>query len=231
MNNFLKWFFVFISTMLQGFGEIFLGFGRGIKQIFDIPTYIALFRTYCGSFSVLEWVCAILGIILVIAVYVLLAAMLVLAVRKYLRFRHSIVSNEDLLEEISVLQRRVMKLMKEKDEIMALKVTQMGLSPSAVLSTEGGTITAVSPSEDGQTPAGEAHPAAVASQDGVIQTADMRFSKLIEVDNFYKTYEPPEYDDSITLEGFVDRYRNFACSRMHLYYDHKTIRLFLAGMA
>ena len=69
------------------------------------------------------------------------------------------------------------------------------------------------------------------AQDGVIQTTEQRFSKLIEVDNFYKNYTPPEYDDQITLEEFVERYRNFACSRMHLYYDHKTIRLFLAGMA
>jgi len=233
MNNFLKWFFIFISTMLQGFGEIFLGFGRGVKQIFDIPTYIALFRTYCGNFSVLEWVCAILSILLVIAVYVLLVVMLILAVRKYLRFRHSIVSNEDLLEEISVLQRRVMKLMKEKDEIMALKVTQMGLAPSEVFAADGSPVAGTGAVSGGGQPAeGEAAvPAVAASQDGVIQTADMRFSKLIEVDNFYKNYEPPEYDDSVTLEEFVERYRNFACSRMHLYYDHKTIRLFLAGMA
>ena len=67
--------------------------------------------------------------------------------------------------------------------------------------------------------------------DGVVQTADCRFSKLIEVDNFYKTYEPPAYNNDITLSGICEAYRNFACSRMHLYYDIKTIRLFIAGMA
>ena len=229
MNDFLKWFFAFISTMLQGFGEIFLGFGRGIRQVFDVPGYITMFRSYCGNFSTVEWICSVLAILIVVGIYVLLAAMLVLAVRKYLRFRHSIVSNEDLLEEISVLQRRVMKLMKEKDEIMAMKVTQMGLNPSGVLSLADGTAIAAESVNEGQGSEGISAP--VASQDGVIQTTDQRFSKLIEVDAFYKEYTPPEYDNAITLKEFVERYRNFACSRMHLYYDHKTIRLFLAGMA
>ncbi|MBR1554358.1 MAG: hypothetical protein IJ644_03070 [Oscillospiraceae bacterium] len=230
MNNFLKWFFAFITAMLQGFGEIFIGFGRGIKQVFNIPSYVTMFRSYCGSFSVVEWICAVLAIIIVAGIYVLLGFMLVLAVRKYLRFRHSIVSNEDLLEEISLLQQRVMKLMKEKDEIMALKVTQMGLSPSGVLSTAGGTV---SETAFGEQQNGEGAPVTVPAlaEDGVIQTTEQRFSKLMEVDSFYKNYEPPEYDNSVTLEEFVERYRNFACSRMHLYYDHKTIRLFLAGMA
>ena len=69
------------------------------------------------------------------------------------------------------------------------------------------------------------------SNDGIIHTNDIRFSKLIEVDNFYKTYQQPEYDNSIDLKGLCEAYRNFACSRMKLYYDIKTVRLFIAGMA
>ena len=53
----------------------------------------------------------------------------------------------------------------------------------------------------------------------------------MEVDTFYLNYQAPEYDNNITLEGLVERYRNFACSRMNLYYDVKTIRLFIAGLA
>ena len=59
----------------------------------------------------------------------------------------------------------------------------------------------------------------------------MRFSKLIEVDNYYKNYIAPDYDNSITLAAICENYRNFACSRMHLYYDIRTVRLFIAGMA
>ena len=137
MNGFLKWFFAFISAILQGFAEIFLGIGRGIKQIFNIPGYIALFKQYCGEFSVGGWILSILAIIIVVALYVVIGILIVLAIRKYIRFRHSIVSNEDLLEEISLLQQRVLKLMKEKDEIMALKVASIGAPVSGTLSFAG----------------------------------------------------------------------------------------------
>lgn len=228
MNGFLKWFFVFISEMLKGFGLIFGGLWRGLKQIFNIKNYINVFKQYSTTFGVGGWILAVLAIIVVIAIYALIVFILVLAIRKYIRFRHSIVSNEDLLEEIAQLQRQVLKMTKEKDEIMAMKVAQMGLPVSAAggLSLADGNM-ALAGAEGGE--AAEAPPEITA--DGVVQTTDRRFSKLMEVDSFYKTYTPPEYDNEISLEGLVDRYRNFACSRMKLYYDRKTIRLFFAGMA
>ena len=222
MNEFLKWFFEFISEMLKGYSEIVRGIGNGIKQIFNIKNYINIFKQHSENYGALSWVLSILAIIIVAAVYVLLLMMIILGIRKYIRFRHSIVSNEDLLEEISELQRKVMKMTKEKDEIMAMKVSQMGLpAGSGALSLADGSMAA-----DGE---GEAAPAVVES--GVVQTTEQRFSKLIEVDAFYKEYTPPEYDNDIDLAGICENFRNFACSRMHLYYDPKTIRLFLAGMA
>ena len=223
MNGFLKWFFVFMSSMLAGFGQIFKGLWNGIKQIFNIKNYIRIFKTYSADFGALGWILFVLAIIVVVAIFVLIIFMIVLAVRKYIRFRHSIVSNEDLIEEISDLQRQVVKMTKERDEIMAMKVAQLGVYDNTALA-EGETKLA----EGEQMPAqGEVQTIV----DGVVQTADCRFSKLIEVDNFYKTYEPPAYNNDITLSGICEAYRNFACSRMHLYYDIKTIRLFIAGMA
>ena len=191
-----------------------------IKQIFNIKTTRYLRLT--GRLLCAGWVLSELAIIVVVAIFVLIIFMIVLAVRKYIRFRHSIVSNEDLIEEISDLQRQVVKMTKEKDEIMAMKVAQLGVYDNTALA-EGETKLA----EGEQMPAqGEVQ----TTVDGVVQTADCRFSKLIEVDNFYKTYEPPAYNNDITLSGICEAYRNFACSRMHLYYDIK-IRLFIAGMA
>ncbi|WP_295153383.1 hypothetical protein [uncultured Ruminococcus sp.] len=228
MNGFLKWFFVFISEMLKGFGMIFGGLWKGLKQIFNIKNYISIFKTYSTDFGAGGWVLAILAIILVIAVYVLIALMIVFATRKYIRFRHSIVSNEDLLEEIADLQRKVLKMTKEKDEIMAMKVAQMGIPTSGALSLADGTSLAVSGTA---TDGADTAAAPEMAEDGVVQTSDRRFSKLMEVDSFYRSYTPPEYNNEITLEGLCDTYRNFACSRMHLFYEPKTIRLFIAGMA
>ena len=150
MDNFLKWFFAFITAILQGFGMIFVGLWNGIKQIFNIGEYIELFKEYSTQFGVLEWILAILAIIIVIAVFLLIIAIIVLAIRKYIRFRHSIVSNEDLLEEISVLQQRVLKMVKEKDEIMAMKVAQMGIPGSGKLSLASGQFVEGTATEGGE---------------------------------------------------------------------------------
>ncbi len=215
-----------MSEMLQGYTEIILGLWGGIKRIFNIPNYIAIFKQYSPNFTVTGWILAVLAIVLVAAIYLLLVFLIILAVRKYIRFRHSIVSNEDLLEEIAQLQRQVLKMAKEKDEIMAMKISQMSPAAAAVMNAGSGEAL------EGDV-VGELVPDSIVGtiEDGIVQTNDYRFAKLIEVDNFYKTYEPPEYENDITLEQFCDRYRNFACSRMHLYYEPKTIWLFLAGMA
>lgn len=234
MDGFLKWFFVFISEMLRGFGLIFKGLWNGLKQIFNIKEYIKIFKTYSVDFGAAGWVLAIVSIIVVVAIFLLVAFMIVLAVRKYIRFRHSIVSNEDVIEELGTLQRQVIKLAREKDEIMAMKVASIGIPQTGIVAASGG----ITVSQGGQ--AAEALEAAATgtdgapaapSNDGIVHTNDIRFSKLIEVDNFYKTYQPPEYDNSIDLKGICEAYRNFACSRMRLFYDIKTIRLFIAGMA
>lgn len=224
MDNFMKWFFAFISEILKGFGEIFIGIWTGLLHIFNISNYISIFQEYSTQFGTLEWILSILAIIIVIAIFLLLIVIIVLAVRKYIRFRHSIVSNEDLLEEIAALQQRVLRMMKEKDEIMAMKVAQMGVPTSGALSLASGQLAA-----EGTTESEEITPQVVEA--GVVQTTEHRFSKLMEVDSFYSNFLPPEYDEQITLKELVDRYRNFACSRMHLFYDQRTIRLFFAGMA
>lgn len=229
MSAFLKWFFAFISEILKGFATIFSGIGNGFVQIFNIKNYVDIFKQYSVEFGALGWVLAILSILIVIAIFALIFFLIVMAIRKYIRFRHSIVSNEDLLEEIAVLQQRVMKMAKEKDEIMAMKVAQIGM-PAGNAALAGATgmgyngMAGIASGEEGE----EGQPVA---EEGVLITADRRFSKLLEVDNFYKTYTPPEYNNEIDLEGICDAFRNFACSRMHLYYDPKIVRLFIAGMA
>ena len=171
MSAFLKWFFAFISEMLKGFGMIFGGIGKGIVQIFNVKNYVAIFKAHSGGFSAVSWILAVLAIIVVVAVYVLIAMLIILALRKYIRFRHSIVSNEDLLEEISVLQQRVMKMAKEKDEIMAMKVAQMGLgtSKSLVGAGEGFSRGSMSLSA-GEVPEGEE--GQMAAEEGVYVTTE-----------------------------------------------------------
>lgn len=44
-------------------------------------------------------------------------------------------------------------------------------------------------------------------------------------------YKAPAYDNSITLEGVCERFRDYAASELHLYYSIELIRLFIASFA
>ena len=72
-------------------------------------------------------------------VLILLAAIIllvVLLIKKYLRFRKTVVNQEELLNEVATLNREVMKLNIEKDKILAMKVSQLGLRPGEKLYEE-----------------------------------------------------------------------------------------------
>lgn len=58
-----------------------------------------------------------------------------------------------------------------------------------------------------------------------------RLPKLSQVDLKYRDWQPPAYDNDITLEHFAEGYREFACNEMGLYYSSEVVRRFVAGMA
>lgn len=63
-----------------------------------------------------------------------------------------------------------------------------------------------------------------------INPSDSRFFRLTSVDNYFKTeYRAPSYDNKITLSELCDKFRNFASSQLHLYYDINLIRYFVAS--
>jgi len=74
-----------------------------------------------------------------------------------------------------------------------------------------------------------AHAKAKATEDE--ENAIIRFPKLSLVDSKYEDYETPEFDNEVTLEQLVERYRLFAASQLHLYYTPDIIRRFVAGMS
>ena len=58
-----------------------------------------------------------------------------------------------------------------------------------------------------------------------------RFCKLCHLDEIRATLQRPSYDEHITLRQFCENFRNYAASRLKLYYDISDIRRFIAGMA
>lgn len=58
-----------------------------------------------------------------------------------------------------------------------------------------------------------------------------RFYRLTAVDRRMRKQKSPAYDQAIPLDKLCERFRNYAASRLHLYYEPKIIRLFIAGLS
>lgn len=64
-----------------------------------------------------------------------------------------------------------------------------------------------------------------------IKDSDSRFYMLTKIDEEMLSYKEPIYNDSISLEELCNEFRNYASYKLHLYYDIKDIRRFIAGLA
>ncbi|MGN1168592.1 MAG: hypothetical protein ACI4RB_00610 [Acutalibacteraceae bacterium] len=213
ISEFLNQFFI------QGFFGIFKGIGLGIANMFNIPKYIAIFKANAADFKAVDWVIAILTVVATIAILAVIVILAVVLIKKYVRVRKTLVDQEELLGEVANLNREIIKLSSEKERILAMKVSQLGLKPGE------------SPFEE-NTGAKEEKEEEEKS-DEVDKTADdySRFYKCTQVDLEIENYVAPEFDNEITLPEICDRFRNFACSQLGLFYEPKLIRLFLSAFA
>ena len=100
-----------------------------------------------------------------------------------------------------------------------------------VTSAQGNVTFAKSNSEDGEESEEESY-----EEDGE-QKAEgeevkrgQRFFRLSRIDEEKEKFRRDRYDD-INLKSFCDSFRNFACSKLKLYYSIDDIRRFIAGLA
>jgi len=210
MNTFLRFFYEFISIFFEGMETVFKGFYNGFVEMFNIGEYGSLINNYKGSFKGIEWFFVGLSILFLIFVLVLIIILIVLGIKKIIRNRK--INHDDLMEEIADLHEQVQKLMKEKDEIMAMKVSQLGLKPGE--STEEEVVKQEETNEEDLENAG-----------------NIRFPKLVQIDEDYKNYKVKNYENNFTLEELLENFRCFSASRLRLYYDATLLRPFFAGLA
>ena len=219
-DNFRNWFLMFMKQMLGGIWQIISNIFLGIGQIFNFEVYG---RQLSGQQFGWAWVLVILVIILTVAIWGALIFLIVLGIRKYVRFRKSLVGKEDLLEEISELHRDVIRLTAEKEKIMNLKVASTGIDPEDLQTALG-----ISPKPKAEGEEEGAETDVTAAEEG---DSGKRFSRLSQVDEKYAYYEPPEYSNDMQLDALCEDIRNFACFNSKLFYEIKTIRLMVAGLA
>ena len=222
LYGFLTWFNAFFGNMLGGILSVFKGLFYGIIQIFDFTYYFRLWSSEGASFGILDWVLSILAFVLIFAVWAGVFFLIGLGIRRFIRYKKSVANHEDLLAEIASLRRDITKLNFENDKLIQLKVTQAGLSYDQfkkMFESEMKEAAALAETTEGE---GKKEETAI---------QESRFQRLSAVDDKYAFFEVPEYDKANTLASLCEDLRNYACSHNGLYYEIRTIRLMIAGLA
>lgn len=208
METFTRFLYEFLAQFFEGLRIIFNGLWKGISQLANIKAYMDVISKYKGDLSMPEWLMAGIAILAMILVYGMAIVLVALLVKKYLKIRKKAIEQESLLDEIATLNNKVGTLMKEKDEILAMKVSQLGLKPNESAKEEP---EEKKPEEDVNT--------------------GIRFSKLNEIDQEYANYKIKNYGNNFTLPELCENFRNFAASRLHLYYTTHMMQLFISALA
>ena len=208
MDTFFRFLYEFLEQFFTSFILMFKGIINGVINMFNIKKYIAIINFYKEDFTIPEWVLVVLAILIVLTIIGGIGFIIYYLIRKYLRFRKTIVEEESLLEEVASLNNQVSDLMEEKESILAMKVSQLGLKP-------------------GESPEVEENDKSGEDAD----TTKSRFPKLTAVDIEYSKYKEVNYANNFTLEELVETFRNFAASKLKLYYKSEMIRLFISALA
>jgi hypothetical protein len=116
---------------MDGMKMMFRGIVEGFKQVINIKNYIEIINDYKESFNGPEWVFTAFAIGIIVVIFGLLLAIIFLALKGKFRFGKKKLNQDELLDEIADLNSQVLKLSKQNDELMAMKVSQLGLNPDA----------------------------------------------------------------------------------------------------
>ena len=253
MSEFLKFAFELLSQVVYNIAQVLASLLKLL--ITGWAEYFLIFKTYIGTLNIAGKILSVLLMLILIAIPVLIVVLIVRKIILKHQLKNDDVDNSELYKEIGRLNKQVLNLMDEKNSILALKVNAMGgteripyMGASALV--DDGIPTVGNVTNASGEAAASVVPSAVAAggKAGVVPGAVIaggtlkavledkpdvvhRFPKLQLVDEKYANYVEPAFNNDISLEEFVDNYRLFAASQLHLYYTPEIIRRFVAGMA
>ncbi|MGN1327528.1 MAG: hypothetical protein ACI4VQ_05605 [Clostridia bacterium] len=189
---------------------MFNGIWKGLQKAIDVESYTNIINNYKGDFTMPEWILVSIAVGLILLIFILIGLLIFFTIRKYGKIRKKVIDQDALLQEVASLNGKIAKLVKEKEEILAMKVSQLGLKPSE--SAEEDMSKDEKQNDD-------------PTQQGT------RFAKLASIDEEYATYKIKDYGNSFSLPELCEHFRNFAASRLHLYYTTDMMRLFISALA
>ena len=170
----------------------------------NFATYHSYLTAHMGQFGWAGWIFWIIFLLLFIALIAGVGFLLVVFIRKYVRFVKRELDKEELKRQVERLNYELFQAVQEKDKILNLKVGYMGLKTDSLDEETQETIEEVS----------------------------SRFPKLIRVDSKYRgtNLDIPNRSD-LSLEELCNAFRNFAASQLKLYYKEDVIKQLFAGIA
>ncbi|MFA6801061.1 MAG: hypothetical protein WCR19_03030 [Acholeplasmataceae bacterium] len=215
MVEFARYYIEFIRNFFANIAEFFRMIFQAFADFFvsDIVQYFKTLTIASKEFTVIDWIIGFIVIIVNLALIVFLILKIYQWISHYIRFVSREIEKDELLEEISFLNQKTVELVDERNKILALKVSNLGLSPQGGVSDES--------SENGEDKEKE-------------ENEPSRFVKLRRVDSDYElkvTQIFMKEDDMINLNELVTRFINFSASRLGLFYNRKIISAFFSGMA
>ena len=216
MNAFFYYFYSMMEHIVELFVDAVYALWNLLIGLVDIPYYLNVFRTYKGDLSIAGWLCVVLVHMLILALNVLVVYLIYRWLKVVFKFKVPVAEYEKMKDEVVRLNREVLKVTYEKDKILAMKVSELGMAANADL-LEGMNVDLPEEGEE-------------ASEVATVETSELRFPRLSGVDQYFRTeYQTPEYDNNVTLEELCQRFRNFAASRLGLYYDLEVMKRLFAS--
>ncbi len=168
----------------------------------NFAKYHSIFNSYSSQFGGLGWFFYVLFFIVFVGLIGAILFGLYILIRKYIRFVKRELDKDALKSQVERLNYELYQAVQEKDKILNLKTAYMGLKPASEQDQE--TLAEVS----------------------------SRFPKLISVDHNYKDRNTAiAFKEGMSLEELCNSFRNYAASRLGLYYTIDTVRQVFAGMA
>ena len=235
MDNFFRYFYQDIGRVFRAFLEIFGAFFNFLNYLLNFPMRMEIIKTYENEFGTMDWVMLLLANLLLLGLCGLIVFFLVKLLRKVFRFRVSVKEYDNMAKQLRALQRDLLRANYEKDKLLAMKVAEVGGDGSHLQNEFNADEPEEQPEDDVPIPEPEEEYVPISNRNTFespcVDPAESRFFRLTTVDNYYKTeYVAPTYNNEITLESLCEQFRNFAASRLKLYYDLDMMRYFIASL-
>jgi len=191
----------FFMDFLSPFFEGFISIFKSVFEgIIEMFNVVKYLETIDNYKGSVNMTFIIIAVVSLLLLVALLAFLIFLIVKKLMKVFRKTHEQEQLLEEVEKLNYDVIKLRQENDKLMAMAASgENGMDENGNPTTK-------------------------------IEAGESRFYKLTALDNKFADFkEEDNWDTSLTLKDICENFRNFAASRLGLFYTIDLIRLFISG--